>query len=221
RGRAQRDARRHRRSPAHARARRRPASGPQRQEHLPLPRGWCVAGLRARRGPDPLPGPARLAAPRAQPRAPAALAAQVAHPARPPGHREPSRTPDRARGRRHGTPAVSRVAMDRVCIVMMSAVGDAVHVLPLLNALKRQRPDMHVTWVLQPGPAMLVRGHPGVDEIILFDRSRGWRGFADVRRALRARAFDLVIALQVYFKAGLITSFTRAPVKLGFERARA
>ena len=37
-------------------------------------------------------------------------------------------------------------------------------------------PAMHVTWVLQAGPAMLVRGHPAVDEIVLFDRSKGWRG---------------------------------------------
>ena len=66
-----------------------------------------------------------------------------------------------------------------------------------------------------------MRGHPLVDEIILFDRSAGVRGFLDIRRALRERAFDLVIDLQVYFKAGIITSFTRAPVKLGFDRARA
>jgi heptosyltransferase I len=116
---------------------------------------------------------------------------------------------------------VSRVPLDRVCIVMMSAVGDAVHVLPVLTALKRHHPAMHVTWVLQPGPATLVRGHHCVDEIILFDRSKGLQGFRDIRRALRARAFDLVINLQVYFKAGIITSFTRAPVKLGFDRARA
>src|SRR5438128_1592112 len=30
----------------------------------------------------------------------------------------------------------------RVCIVMMSAVGDAVHVLPVINALKRHSPDV-------------------------------------------------------------------------------
>lgn len=111
--------------------------------------------------------------------------------------------------------------MDRVCIVMMSAVGDAVHVLPLLTALKRHHPAMHVTWVLQPGPASLVRGHPDVDEIILFERTKGLRGFLDIRRALRPRQFDLVINLQVYFKAGIITALTRAPVKLGFDRARA
>ena len=70
--------------------------------------------------------------------------------------------------------------MDRVCIVMMSAVGDAVHVLPVLTALKRHHPTMRVSWVLQPGPAALVRGHPDVDEILLFDRSAGLRGFLDI-----------------------------------------
>lgn len=111
--------------------------------------------------------------------------------------------------------------MDHVGIVMMSAVGDAVHVLPVLDALKRHRPGMRITWVLQPGPATLVRGHRHVDEIVEFDRSRGWRAFVDVRRALHARPMDLVLSLQVYFKAGIVTAFTRAPVKLGFDRARA
>ena len=113
------------------------------------------------------------------------------------------------------------VPLNRVCVVMMSAVGDAVHVLPVLEALKRKSPATHVTWILQPGPAMLVRGHRSVDEILLFDRSKGWRAFADVRSELARRAFDLVINLQVYFKAGVLTSFTRASVKLGFDRARA
>jgi len=111
--------------------------------------------------------------------------------------------------------------LDRICIVMMSAAGDVVHVLPVINAIRRAHPGAHVTWVLQPGPATLAHGHPGVDEIILFDRSRGWRAFADARRALAGRRFDLVINLQVYFKAGIITAFTSAPVKLGFDRARA
>ena len=111
--------------------------------------------------------------------------------------------------------------LDRVGIVMMSAVGDAVHVLPVINALKRHQPATHITWVLQPGPATLVRGHRAVDDIVLFDRAKGFRAFADVRRELARRAFDVVINLQVYFKAGIVTSFTRAPVKLGFDRARA
>lgn len=119
------------------------------------------------------------------------------------------------------TPPLPPVRLDRIGIVMMSAVGDAVHVMPIIHALKAHAPTSHVTWVLQPGPATLVRGHPLVDDIVLFDRSRGWRAFLDVRRQLADRQFDVVLGLQVYFKAGLITGFTQAPVKLGFDRARA
>ena len=112
-------------------------------------------------------------------------------------------------------------SLDKICIVMMSAVGDAVHVLPVINAIKRAHASSHITWVLQPGPATLVRGHPAVDEIILFDRSKGIPEIRSVINELRARKFDLLIDLQVYFKAGVITAFSGASRRLGFDVARA
>jgi heptosyltransferase I len=114
-----------------------------------------------------------------------------------------------------------KIPLDRVCIVMMSAVGDAVHVLPVINAIKRHSPRSRVTWVVQPGPNSLVRGHPSVDDTIVFNRAAGLRAFRDIRAALDAREFDVVLNLQVYFKAGVVTAFTRAPVKVGFDRVRA
>ena len=109
----------------------------------------------------------------------------------------------------------------RIAIVMMSALGDAVHVLPVITSLKRNDPACHITWILQPGPASLMRGHPMVDEIIVFEKSKGWRALAAVRRALAERHFDLALVLQVYFKASLVTMALRAATKLGFDRARA
>jgi heptosyltransferase I len=110
---------------------------------------------------------------------------------------------------------------DRIAIVMMSAIGDAVHVLPVINALKRHAPRCRITWILEPKPAMLVRGHPAIDEIIEFSRRRGVREWLDVRRALREREFDVALDFQVAIKAGLVTSFVRSPVKLGFDKHRA
>lgn len=105
--------------------------------------------------------------------------------------------------------------------MLMSAAGDVVHALPLVTALKRHRPSCTVSWVLQPMPATMVRGHPCVDEIVEFDRSLGVRAFTDVRSKLRPYEFDLLIDLQVYFKAGIVTALADATVKLGFDRARA
>ncbi|HEX6694504.1 MAG TPA: hypothetical protein VF035_07415, partial [Longimicrobiales bacterium] len=60
-----------------------------------------------------------------------------------------------------------------IAIVMLSALGDAVHVLPVANALKRAWPDTHITWIIQPVPHKLVAGHPAIDEFVLFHRRRG------------------------------------------------
>jgi heptosyltransferase I len=113
------------------------------------------------------------------------------------------------------------IRLDRVAIVMMSAVGDAVHVLPVINAIKRAKPSSRISWIMQPGPAGLVRGHESVDEILLFDRTKGPRAYLDLRHELAHRHFDVALALQVYFKAGLVAAITPADVKLGFDRARA
>lgn len=111
-----------------------------------------------------------------------------------------------------------------VCIVMLSALGDAVHVLPVVTALKRAWPDTRISWVIQPLPKVLASTHPDVDEFIVFERRRGLRGarsFFDFRTAVSGRRFDLVLGLQVYFKAGVLTGLIAADRKLGFDRARA
>jgi heptosyltransferase I len=111
-----------------------------------------------------------------------------------------------------------------ILIVMLSALGDAVHVLPVVNALRRHWPDARITWVIQPVPYQLVRNHPAVDEFIVFHRRRGvdaWRSYAELRSRFEGRHYDLLLNLQVYLKAGLITALAPADVKLGFDRARA
>ncbi len=112
-----------------------------------------------------------------------------------------------------------------VCIVMLSAIGDAVHVLPVANALKRAWPDVRISWVIQPTPLQLVEGHPAIDEFIVFDKRRrgmrSWTNFADLAHHIRGYEFDLVLALQVYLKAGVIVGMLPARRKLGFDTARA
>lgn len=122
-----------------------------------------------------------------------------------------------------GAPGQARAGdvPDRVAIVMLTAVGDVVHVLPVIASLRAANPQVHITWIVQPGPMGLVQGHPWVDELIPFDRKRGWRAFRDVRRALRGRRFDLVLALQDYLKAGILTALVPADRKLGIDRRRA
>lgn len=110
---------------------------------------------------------------------------------------------------------------DRIAVVMISTVGNAVHTLPVINSIKAHRPGAHLTWIMQPGAAALVRGHPAVDEVVVLERGRGVAGFAALRRELAGRRFDVTLNLQAYLKAGVATALTRAPVRIGYDRARA
>jgi len=108
-----------------------------------------------------------------------------------------------------------------IAIVLLSAIGDVVHGMPIATSLKRAWPDARITWVIQPVAHALVEPHPDVDEYIAFDRSAGPAAFRDFRSTVAGRRFDLVVNLQVYLKAGLLTALIDSPRKLGFDRRRA
>jgi heptosyltransferase I len=121
---------------------------------------------------------------------------------------------------------------------MMSAIGDAVQVLPVIHALKRAWPSVRIHWLIQPVPHSLVAGHRAVDRFILYPRGdrrrtpralwRAWRELRRVGKEVRETgrrqpggAFDFVLDLQVYLKAGLLTAMAPGRVKVGFDRRRA
>ena len=111
-----------------------------------------------------------------------------------------------------------------VGVLMLTALGDAVHALPVLRAMRRSRPDWRLTWIIQPVPYRLVAPNDAADDYIVFDRRRGvsaWSAYRDARRSMAGRRFDLLVCLQVYLKAGLLAAILPADVKLGFDRRRA
>jgi len=111
-----------------------------------------------------------------------------------------------------------------ICIVMLSAIGDAVHVLPVANALKKAWPGCRITWIIQPVPHRLVEDHPAIDRFLVFHRRRGlgaWRSIRELAEQYPQKPFDLLLGLQVYLKAGILTGLAPARVKLGFDVQRA
>jgi heptosyltransferase I len=108
-----------------------------------------------------------------------------------------------------------------LCIVLLTGLGDVVMGMPVANALKRALPGVRITWVAEPMPAAVLRPHPAVDEVVVYEKKRGLAGVRDLRRALAGRRFDLTLNLNVYFKSIWPTLFSAAPRRLGFGRDRA
>jgi len=114
----------------------------------------------------------------------------------------------------------------RVCILKPSSLGDIVHALPALSALRALWPDVHLAWVVNRGLRGLLDGHPELDEVIPFDRSKARptpRGAASAGRflaELRGRRFDLVVDLQGLLRSGVMAWASGAPVRVGAADAR-
>jgi heptosyltransferase I len=109
---------------------------------------------------------------------------------------------------------------DRICIVLLTGLGDVVHGLPVVNALKDQEPRRHITWVVEPMPSGILTPHPSVDEVVVYEKSLGLRGIRELRTKLAGKRFDLTINLNYYFKSVWPTLLSRAPHRLGFDWGR-
>lgn len=111
-------------------------------------------------------------------------------------------------------------APKKLCILRFSAIGDISHVLPTLNILQANWPETKITWIIGKTEYGLVRDIPNV-EFIIFDKSRGWKAYNDLKKNLRGQTFDLLLHMQVSLRASLASLAIKAPTRLGFDRKRA
>ena len=111
--------------------------------------------------------------------------------------------------------------LQHVCVLRLSAIGDTCHTLAALRAFQSAWPQTKVTWIIGKLEAKLMTAILPEIEFITFDKSATLRELLRLRGALRGRRFDLLLDMQLSFRASLVASLVSAPIKLGFDRARA
>ncbi|HEY1191098.1 MAG TPA: glycosyltransferase family 9 protein [Gemmata sp.] len=122
--------------------------------------------------------------------------------------------------------SLDRIDARRIAIIKPSALGDIVHSLPVLTALRVRFPAARITWVVNTGLESLIAGHPDLTDTLPFERGafKGLRGALRTAWAfageLRRRRFDLVIDMQGLLRSGLMTWASGAPYRVGFRNAR-
>ncbi len=106
----------------------------------------------------------------------------------------------------------------RILLIKPSSLGDIVHTLPVVSAIKAQWPGSHMTWLVKRQWAGLVERVEGIDRVWSVDPTvRSWitQGLA-----LRAERFDLAIDLQGLFRSGILARLSGAPMRIGFANGR-
>lgn len=107
----------------------------------------------------------------------------------------------------------------RILVVKLSSLGDILHVLPTVCALKAQT-GASIDWVVHPEFAAIVRCFAAVDNVLTFPRRRLFSEFRKSLHELRGVEYDLVVDLHGLMKSAIVTSFARAKRKVGPSYAR-
>ncbi|MGD9581390.1 MAG: glycosyltransferase family 9 protein [Vampirovibrionia bacterium] len=124
---------------------------------------------------------------------------------------------------------MSDLTNKKILIVRLSAIGDTIHGLPVLNAIKRQFPDVHVSWLVEKESSFLLKDNPFVDKLFIFDKTTlktagvSFASFKQIKNliySLKQERFDIAIDLQGLFKSGLLTALSGAKRKIGFKGTR-
>jgi heptosyltransferase-1 len=115
-----------------------------------------------------------------------------------------------------------------ILIVKLSAIGDVIHTLPALPALRRLYPSADITWVVEEAAADLLADHPDLDRVLISRRKTWLKEFRQGRvaaplremhafyRALRRRPYDLVIDFHGLIKSAVIVAMSGGRRKLGY-----
>jgi heptosyltransferase I len=117
----------------------------------------------------------------------------------------------------------------KILLIKLSAVGDVIHTIPVLNKLRRRYPTAQLDWLVTPAIAELLRHNPAITNVIEFARedwSKPWTltpfiSYARLAAKLRANGYDLVVDMHGQFRTAVFTLATGAPVRIGFDRPRA
>jgi heptosyltransferase-1 len=115
----------------------------------------------------------------------------------------------------------------RILIVRTSALGDVVHSLPVLSALRRHLPEARIGWVVESSLAPLLRGHPQIDDLLEVSL-KTWRKrplalqtlseLKDFLGALRRFAPEVVLDLMGNHKSGVLSALTLCDRRIGARR---
>ncbi|MEW6409919.1 MAG: lipopolysaccharide heptosyltransferase II [Nitrospirota bacterium] len=109
---------------------------------------------------------------------------------------------------------------NNILIVKPSSLGDVVHAMPFLSALRKRFPDAYISWVVNKGLEPLFDGVSELNDLIIFDRYE-WRDtIFHFIRDLRKRRFDVVIDLQCLLRSGIFSFLSGASVRIGLGDGR-
>lgn len=108
----------------------------------------------------------------------------------------------------------------RILIVKLGAVGDCVHTLYVLRALRERFPKAVIGWAVEEKAYQVVAHHPDISHCYLIPRKKGFAKWFSSLRPILTDNYDTTIDLSNLLKSGIVSLRSGAKNRIGFARLR-
>lgn len=117
----------------------------------------------------------------------------------------------------------------KILILRLSAIGDTIHTLPLINAVKNTYPDCKIGWVVEDKAELFVKNHPNVDKCYIIPqkiwKKRGisvenLKEFREIIKEINDDGYDIVFDTQQLMKSAIFLPFLNIPRKITLSGGR-
>jgi heptosyltransferase-2 len=108
----------------------------------------------------------------------------------------------------------------RILVIDTAWIGDVIFTTSLLGAVKKTWPDALVDILVAPRGEPLVRNHPHLHRIWIYDKRGKERGIVSLLklgRALQSEGYDLVINAHPSLRSRILAKLTDSPIRIGYE----
>ena len=115
----------------------------------------------------------------------------------------------------------------KIAIVKLSALGDIVHAMIVLQFIKKYNKDIKIDWIVEEGYKELLDSHPDINKVLVVNLKKSKKKkslyllYKELRRVRQFGPYDLVIDMQSLIKSAIISRFIPSKLTLGFEKSSA
>ena len=107
----------------------------------------------------------------------------------------------------------------RILILQTAFIGDVILATPLIEGAKRNWPGVEVSFLTIPYSAPVLKHHPGLQEVFVFDKRGAWKESWRAVRWMQERKFDLAIIPHRSLRSALLVTAAGIKNKIGFNRS--
>jgi len=112
----------------------------------------------------------------------------------------------------------------KIAIVKLSALGDIVHAMIVLQFIKRNLPNSTIDWVVEEGFKAILENNPDINKIHTVNIKKAKKNkslkllFQEVSKLKKLPKYDVVIDAQGLIKSAIVARFIPASKRFGFDK---